>query len=134
VTVVFHLRVVGALMMLLAASHLGMPRHFRWHEELAGVSLLTRQVFWVHTWFVCIVLLMMGGLSLFATESLLEHTRLGRLVLGGFAVFWLARLFCQWFVFDPSLWRGHRMNTAVHAVFTVLWSYFAAVNAVACFG
>jgi hypothetical protein len=56
---------------------------------------------------------------------------LSRLVLGGFALFWFVRLVCQWFVFDRSLWRGHRFHTVVHVVFTVLWTYFTAVNAAA---
>jgi hypothetical protein len=132
-TLAFHLRLAGVLMLFLSASHWIMPRYFGWREELEHVSLLTRQVFWVHTGFICIVLAMMGTLSVFATESLLERSTLSRLVLGGFAVFWLIRLFCQWFVYDTALWRGHRFNTAVHSVFTVLWTYFAAVNGVACF-
>ena len=131
-TLAFHLRFAGVVMMLLAASHLAMPRYFGWPAELARVSLLTRQVFWVHTGFVCVVLLLMGALETFATASLLEPSTLSRLVLGGFAAFWFIRLVCQWFVFDRSLWRGQPFHTLVHVVFTVLWTYFTAVNAVAC--
>jgi hypothetical protein len=48
-------------------------------------------------------------------------------VLGGLALFWTLRLITQHFVYDSAHWRGHRRNTAVHIVFTLLWTYFAAV-------
>jgi hypothetical protein len=32
--------------------HLAFPRYFRWKEETAGLSLMTRQVLHVHTFFI----------------------------------------------------------------------------------
>lgn len=131
-TVALHLKIVGGLMMALAASHAGMPRYFGGSEELARVSLLTRQIFWVHSFFVCLVLAMMGAGSAFATGSLLDRTPLARLVLGAFAVFWAVRLAFQWLVYDRSLWVGDRFRTFVHFAFTALWIYFMTVYAIAC--
>jgi hypothetical protein len=124
-----HLRIAGALQILLALLHLDFPRRFRWREEFAEVSLLGRQVFYVHMFFICVVLMLFGALSLFAPEALLEPTRLSRLVLGGIATFWALRLLCQWFVYDASLWRGHTFRTVMHGVFTLVWIYFVAVYA-----
>jgi hypothetical protein len=45
----------------------------------------------VHAIFICIVLILMGGLSLLAPDALLESTRLARFVLAGFAAFWIVR-------------------------------------------
>ncbi|MDA0578432.1 MAG: hypothetical protein O3B24_10075 [Verrucomicrobia bacterium] len=123
----FHLRLAGGLLILLALAHLFMPRHFQWHQELAGVSLLTRQVFWVHTFFVCLVLVMMGALSLCATADLLKPSPLACYVLGGFAFFWFLRLVMQWCVYDRRLWQGQRFNTCMHALFTCLWTYLVAI-------
>ena len=128
-TLEWHLRLAGALQIALAALHLAFPRRFHWKEELTRLSLLNRQMFLVHTLFLCVVLVLMGGLSLFAPAALLEATPLSRLVLGGFAVFWGLRLAVQWFVYDASLWRGDRFNTIVHVVFSILWAYLAAVYA-----
>jgi hypothetical protein len=123
----WHLRIAGALQIALALLHLAFPRRFRWHEELARLSPLNRQIFHVHTIFICVVLVMIGALSLLAPEALLERSRLSRLVLGGFAGFWGLRLLCQWFVYDAGLWRGHAFNTAVHGLFSLLWLYLTAV-------
>ena len=84
-------------------------------------------MFHVHTFFVCLVLVLFGTLSLLAPDALLEPTRLARLVLVGIALFWAVRLYCQWFVYDARLWRGQRFETTMHLVFTALWCYFVAV-------
>lgn len=130
-TLVLHLRIVGTLLLLLAAINVALPRHFRWNEELQHVSPLTRQVFRVHCGFIILVLGMMGLLSAAFTDALLESTRLGRAVLAGLALFWGVRLYTQWFVYDRRLWWGRRFETGVHLVFTLLWSYFAGVYACA---
>jgi hypothetical protein len=127
VSPVLHLRVAGVLLLLLAALHPFMPARFRWKEELARLSLLNRQIFLVHVFFIGLVLVMMGALCAFAPELLVARGPLARLVLGAFAFFWLARLATQWLVYDRSLWRGQPFNTFVHGAFTLLWLYLVAV-------
>ena len=51
-TLYIHLQIVGALLMLLGLSHVFFNRFFRWDQELATVSLLTRRVFFVHNFFI----------------------------------------------------------------------------------
>jgi hypothetical protein len=125
----FHLRIAGALQILLAALHLAFPARFRWREELARLSTLNRQLFHVHTLFVCVVVLLFGALSLLAPAALLEPSPLARLVLVGIAGFWGLRLYCQWFVFARGLWWGNRFNTVVQALLSLLWIYLLAVYA-----
>jgi hypothetical protein len=120
-----HLKLAGAFLLLLAGSHVFFPRRFRWPEELARLSLLNRQIFLVHNFFIVLVVAMMGGLALCFTPALLEHSTLARLVLAGLALFWAIRLGFQFFVYDRALWRGNRFNTTVHALFSALWCYLA---------
>ena len=123
----FHLRLAGALQLALAALHLGFPRRFDWASELPRLSLLNRQIFVVHTLFIALVVLMFGALSCFAAPALLEPTPLSRLVLGGLATFWTARLAVQWLVYDTRLWRGHAANTRMHLALTALYVYLPGV-------
>jgi hypothetical protein len=123
---VLLLRVAGVLLLALAAIHPFMPARFHWKEELARISLLNRQIFLVHVFFIGLVLVMMGSLSALAPELLVARGPLAQLVAGAFAVFWFARLVTQWFVYDRSLWRGQSFNTAVHWLFTFLWIYLTA--------
>jgi hypothetical protein len=132
-TMEFHLYVAGALQIGLAILHLSFPKRFEWKEELSRLSLLNRQMFLVHTIFVCFVILMTGALSLFAPQALLHPTPLSRLVLGGFAAFWGLRLLFQWLVYDMSLWKGDSFKTFMQAVFTLIWIYLTSVYAAILF-
>jgi hypothetical protein len=126
------LRIAGASQIALAFAHLSFGRRFDWQNELARLSLLNRQIFHVHCFFICLVLVLMGLLGLCAPAALLERSRLGLLVAAGLTVFWGARLWMQWFVYDASLWRGKRFETAAHAAFSVMWMfYFGVYGAVA---
>src|SRR5947207_7299564 len=101
----FQLKIVGASLLILAVAHAFFPRRFDWNEELRGVSLLNRQIFLVHCFFIGLILFLFGLLSLFFTDALLDRTALARLVLGGIVLFWFARLVVQFFVYHSSLWK-----------------------------
>lgn len=121
-----HLKIVGALLILLAGLHAAFPRYFRWREELSGVLLFTRQLVYVHTFFIGFVVFLMGLLCLVEADQLLK-TILGHDILIGLFAFWGVRLIFQLFVYSPELWRGKRFETMVHIVFSLLWTYISGV-------
>jgi len=122
-----NLRLVGAALLVLGAAHFFIPRHLAWREEAARMSPANCQIFWVHTYFVVLTLWLFGALSLFSAPLLLALSPLARAVLAGFVLFWAFRLYAQHFIFRAELWRGHRRNTAVHVLFTLMWTYFLTV-------
>jgi len=125
----FCLESAGVLQLALAVAHFWFPQRFDWKGDLAKLSLLNRQIFVVHCLFIVLVLVLFGCLSLFWSQLLIEPNRLARLVLGAFTVFWSLRLYVQWFVYDPALWRGRPFETMAHLCFTLLWGYFVLVYA-----
>ncbi|MGA3047561.1 MAG: hypothetical protein ABSD67_13095 [Terracidiphilus sp.] len=78
-TLTTHLHFVGTLLLLLGISHAFFNRYFGWEKELEVVSLLTRQIFFVHTFFIGLGVVLAGAGSLFYTDALL---RPGDLSLG----------------------------------------------------
>ena len=126
-TLELHLRIAGALLLLLAAVHPLIPKELGWKEDLAKLTLVNRQIFLVHVGFIALMLVLMGGLALFYADELATPGRLSRAVLGGLALFWGLRLLTQQLVYDRSLWRGNPRYTAVHVVLTLMWSYLTAV-------
>jgi hypothetical protein len=122
-----HLRLVGVLVLLVAALHGFFPRWFAWRDQLARLSLLNRQIFLVHAGFIVLVLALTGLLSLLAPRELLRPGLLGTLVLLGLAVFWAARMLAQWFVYDAALWRGSLSRTMLHGLAVILCAYFTGV-------
>lgn len=122
-TLSIHLQIVGILLIMLGLSHLFFNRYFQWEKELATVSLLTRQVFFVHSFFIGLSVALFGALSFFYADALLQPTALNRAILAGMTAFWLCRLFAQFFAYDSAIWRGDRFRTFMHVVFALLWCY-----------
>ena len=130
-TIEIHLRIVGVLLLGIAALSLYVPRRFGWGAEIQRLTLLTRQVFVVHAAFVSLVLILLGVLLTAFAPALLAPGALPRAVLAGLLVMWAARMLAQWFYYDARLWRGHRLNTFMHVLFSAIYIYFVATFAMA---
>ena len=121
-----QLEVIGGLLVVLALLHAAFGWYFDWRREFAVVSLLNRQMMYVHTFFVAFAVLLMGVLCLTSAAELLG-TPLGRRVALGFGIFWLARLLIQFFGYSAVLWRGKRFETIIHVLFAFFWTYLSVV-------
>jgi hypothetical protein len=121
-----HLKIIGWLLIALSLVHVGFPRYFNWKKELKQLQLVNKQVMEVHTFFIALVVLMMGVLCLTISPDEIESP-VGKKVMLGLFVFWFLRLCIQFFWYSPKLWRGRRFETAVHIVFSILWTYLSVV-------
>jgi hypothetical protein len=130
-TLSMNLRIVGILLVLLGLSHAFFNRYFGWEQELAGVSLLTRQIFFVHSFFIALGVVLGGAGSFLCADALLRSGSLSRALLAGMTLFWLCRLLAQFFAYDARIWKGDRFRTIMHAAFSVLWIYVTATYGIA---
>ncbi len=121
-----HLKIVGGLLTVLALLHIVFPRYFRWKETTASLEPITREILYVHTFFIALTVLLMGVLCL-SSSFLLLDSALGNRICLGLALFWTLRLFFQFFGYSAELWRGKPFETIVHVVFSVLWTYLSSV-------
>ena len=121
-----HYKIIGVLLMTLALLHAFFPKYFNWKAELKSLSLINRQMMMIHTFFIGVVVFLMGLLCLTFTSELLE-TKLGKTISIGLCDFWLLRLFIQFFGYSSELWKGKRFETAMHIIFSLLWTYLSAV-------
>ncbi len=121
-----HLKIAGSLLVLLGLLHLVFPRYFKWKTELAGLSLINRQLMEVHTLFIGLMVFMMGCLCLFSNTNHWQSP-MGKLIALGLSAFWLIRLLIQFFYYSPRLWRGKAFETIVHISFSMLWTYLSTV-------
>ncbi len=122
-----HLRLAGALLLLLAAVHPFFPKQLGWKDDLAKLTLLNRQIFLVHVGFIVLTLVLFGALALFFAGDLVVPSRLAAVVLAGLTLFWGLRLLTQQFIYDRSHWRGNRRNTILHILASLLWTYLTVV-------
>ena len=119
-----HLSIIGISLVILGLLHIIFPWYFNWETELSRLSLANRQVMQVHTFFIALIVLLMGILCLLAPRQLLE-TELGHLISFGLAIFWTTRLVIQFFGFSPDLWKGKAFETTVHILFSGFWTYLS---------
>lgn len=121
-----HLKTIGILLIALGLAHGFFPKYFNWKVELQSLSLINRQMMTVHTFFISLVLFLMGLLCLTSTTELIE-TKLGKTISLGFGIFWTVRLFIQFFGYSPDLWRGKTFETTMHVLFSIFWTYLSVL-------
>ncbi|KIC93532.1 hypothetical protein [Flavihumibacter solisilvae] len=119
-----HLRIIGTLLVMLALVHLYFPRYFDWKRDFSTVSIVNRQMFYVHSFFIAFVVLLMGILCLTSAQELV-NTSLGKKICLCLGVFWLARLVIQFFGYSSQLWKGKTFETTIHVVFSIFWTYMS---------
>ena len=113
-------------MTILAIIHAIFPKYFNWKEELKQLSLINRQLIMVHTFFIALVVLLIGLLCMTSATELIQ-TKLGKTISLGLGIFWTIRLFFQFFIYSSLLWKGKIFETAVHILFSLLWIYMSTV-------
>jgi hypothetical protein len=116
----------GCLLMGLGLLHAVFPRYFRWREETATLTLLTRQILHIHTFFIGLTVFLMGLLCVTSATDLI-HSPLGRRIALGLGLFWGLRLLLQFFGYSSDLWRGKPFETAMHVLFSLLWAFLTAL-------
>ena len=121
-----HFHIIGFSLIILALVHAIFPKYFKWKEDLKSLSLINKQMMTIHTFFIALIVFLMGLLCL-TTAGELSDTKLGKTISLGLGFFWLFRLFIQFFGYSSKLWKGKFFETIVHFVFSGFWIYINAV-------
>lgn len=119
-------KLIGAAFILLALVHIIFPKKFNWKTELSTLSLLNRQVMIIHTFFIALVVFLMGILCLTSSHDLV-HTVFGKKISLGLGIFWAIRLYIQFFGYSSELWKGKRFETSIHLLFSLTWTYVSTL-------
>jgi hypothetical protein len=80
----------------------------------------------IHSFFIALAVALMGALCLTSSAELIGEP-LGRRVALGLGIFWSVRLGFQLLGYSSELWRGKRLETALHLLLTLLWGYCSIV-------
>jgi hypothetical protein len=120
---------VGQLGVLVASSLV--PFRLDWKRELAGLSRLHRQMYWVYGGYVVLSIIAFGVISLVNADELAAGGRLARWFCGYVAVFWGVRL-CLQPVFDVKqhlttwwLRAGYHLLSVLFVGFTFVYGLAA---------
>lgn len=120
-----NLGISGILLIMIALIHFYFPRYFNWKGELGSLSIINRQMMKIHTFFIALVVFLIGILCLTSSAEL-SGTKFGKRISLGLGIFWAIRLFVQFFGYSSKLWKGKSFETAVHILFALIWTYLSA--------
>ena len=120
-----------------AAGHFGiavlstqLPRLLHWQEDIARMSLLVREVFRIHSFFITFIMVMFGTLTWkFAPVLAAGGNEIAVWLAGGLALFWGIRTVFQWTFYSRSHWKGKRRETAAHWTFTFVYGVWTLLYA-----
>jgi hypothetical protein len=117
-------RCAGALHFVVLIASALTPRALDWRQNLAVLHPFLRKLFWVYGAFIVLTIVSFGTLSLVFAARLASGDELGRALAAVIALFWLARLGVQLFVFDArpflTTWFYKAGYHALTFVFVVL--------------
>lgn len=127
-----HIKIIGCQLVILAALHFLFPTYFKWKKELSTLSLVSRQIMYIHSFFIALMVFLMGLLCITSANELIS-TSLGKKISLGAALFWTARLLMQFIGYSPKIWKGKTFETAVHILLSVFWAYLSVMFILAYF-
>ncbi|MBK6275000.1 MAG: hypothetical protein IPF58_09990 [Saprospirales bacterium] len=121
-----QLKIIGFILIALSLIHLTFPKKFNWKEEFKSVSLINKEMMYIHTFFIGLLILLNGLLCIFCASDLI-NTKLGKKISLGLFIFWCFRLLFQFIGYSSRLWKGKSFETIIHVLFTILWSYLTTI-------
>ena len=111
---------------ILTASAL-VPRVLDWRANLATLHPFLRRLFWVYGVFIVLIIIGFGTLTLLDARAIAAGDPVARSLAAFIAVFWLARLAVQLFVFDARPFLTNWFIRAGYHGLTLAFIYFAAI-------
>ena len=103
------------------------PAKLNWKEELARLSPLQRQMYWIYGAYIVLCIVAFGLISLILPEELISGDPLANAVCLLIAVFWGGRLALQPFMkVKPILGRVWWMHVGYHTL-TLAFLFMTAV-------
>ena len=124
---IIALKIVAVLQLSVAVLHLFLTRRRKWLVDLDKMSLLPRQVFNVHSWFISITLAIFGVLTFrFADQMAAGQSEIALWVAAAAGIFWAIRTVIQMTYYSPSHWWGKTDRTVIHVALLLVYSAMRA--------
>jgi hypothetical protein len=130
------LRLAGLLHFTILIASAMVPRVLDWRTNLSTLHPFLRRLFWVYGVFIVLIIIGFGTLTLLNAGAMAAGEPVARSLAALIAIFWLARLTVQWFVFDsreflttPLLVIGYHSLTLAFIYLTVTYGWAALLPA-----
>jgi len=121
-----HLIIIGLFFIPLGLVHIVFPKQFNWKQELKSLSVINKDMMYVHTFFIAITIFLVGILCLTSATDLI-NTTFGKRISLGLGIFFSLRLLAQFFGYSSITWKGKTQETVIHVIFSLFWAYVALI-------
>jgi hypothetical protein len=128
------LRLSAVAQVCVAVINFFTARLLKWRDPIERMPLLLRQVFWVHAWFVSLVLVLFGVMTWrFAPPMAAGSDAACAWLAAGMGIVWGLRTLAQVAYYSASHWRGNPGRTFIHWFLFVVYggmsvSYLVAAS------
>jgi hypothetical protein len=110
------IQLAGGIQVAIIAANIRLPGRLQVRKHLATVPQFIRQIFYVHWFYIVLVLGGFSAICLGFAPQLAGGTGLGRFLSGFLALLWLSRLALQWLYYDREVRRANRVLDAAYVV------------------
>jgi hypothetical protein len=121
----------GLQLSILIGSAL-VPRLLDWRKNLATLHPFLRKLFWVYGCFIVLIIVAFAMLTFLHADAMVSGEPLARSLCAFIAIFWAARLFVQWSIFDARLFLsnwfykiGYHALTVAFALLIIIYGRVA---------
>jgi hypothetical protein len=115
-TMTHLLWIAGCIHVGIVLANIPLPRMLNVRENIAGVPKFIKQVFYVHWFYIVLIVGFFAALCFGFARDLMGASALGRFLSGFMSGFWLLRIALQWLYYDYSLLRQHRVLYLTYTV------------------
>ena len=117
----------------LCLGSLMVPGALQWKTHLSGLKPLLRQLFWTYAVYILIINFSFGLISVLGAGELLNQSFLAKSITLFIGLYWVARVFIQFFYFDKSGAPKGAIYTAGEIALVTLFVSFSIIYMAAFF-
>ena len=94
--------VCGVGHIVLSLGSVTIPMLLNWKKELKVLQPLLRQMFWTYAAYILVINFCFGLVSILGPDELLNKSFLAKSLTAFISLYWVARVFIQFFYFDRT--------------------------------
>jgi hypothetical protein len=121
------LQFAAALQLSILIASALTPRVLDWRTNLTPLHPFLRKLFWVYGAFIVMVIIAFAALTFFHADAMAAHEPVARSLCAFIAIFWGARLFVQFAIFDPRPFLTNCFYKVGYHALTVIFAFLVFV-------